>query len=156
MRRFVDPQTNATIHTAPADCIESIQSAWAQALRTDRGPQRDALMCQLAETAEELAAVYPNDPKTQLWKGIALAGYAKVLGGLVSLKLLEQAKTALERAIALNPMDGPAHLYLGLLYENAPEAPYGFGDETAAKALLKQGLMLTLNSPDHGVNAMHK
>ncbi|HEX4918984.1 MAG TPA: hypothetical protein VFV43_13860 [Limnobacter sp.] len=151
MRRFVDPQTGASAGIAPDGCVESIQSAWVRALRADRGPQRDALMCQLAETAEELAALYPNDPKTQLWKGIALAGYAKVVGGLVSLKLLDRAKAALERTIDLNPLDGPAHLYLGLLYERAPEAPFGFGDEKLAKTFLRQGLVLTLRSPCEGV-----
>ncbi|HEX4880117.1 MAG TPA: hypothetical protein VFV39_09760 [Limnobacter sp.] len=149
MRRFVDLTAKSNCAEAPGDRIESVQNTWTKALRTDHGPQRDALICQLAETVDELAMLYPNDSKTQLWRGIVLCGYAKTVGGLVCLKLLQTAKTSFEKAIALNPKNGPAHLYLGLLYQRAPEAPFGFGDETRARALLEQGLALTLS----GTNA---
>jgi hypothetical protein len=50
--------------------------------------------------------------------------------------------------MTLAPHDGAAYLYLGLLYDSVPEAPYGFGDEAMAKLLLEQGLALTLNSAE--------
>lgn len=130
---------------APDDCINSIQAAWAEALRCDCGRTRDALLCKLTDTCSELALLYPHDAKVLLWNGIVMTGYAKSLGGLCGLQLQLQAKLALERAMALAPTDGAACLYLGLLYDQAPEAPYGFGDEAKAKALLEKGLNLMLN-----------
>lgn len=146
--------TRGPIHskTAPNNCIEDIESAWAQALRCDFGPEQDALLCRLTETTRELALQYPNDAKILLWNGIALTGYAKSLGGLCALQFQAHAKASLERAIALEPRDGAAYLYLGLLYDQAPAAPFGFGDEGLAKSLLEQGLTLTLNtSPSSGL-----
>lgn len=131
---------------APEECVQSIQTDWAEALRSDCGRTRDTLLCQLSETTQELAAKHPNDAKVLLWNGVVLTGYAKSLGGLCALKLLEAAKASLERSIALAPHDGAGYLYLGLLYENAPEAPYSFGDEQMAKTLLEQGLSLTLHT----------
>lgn len=135
---------------ANEDCIRSIQVAWAEALRCDCGRSRDALLCKLADTCNELVLLYPNDAKVLLWQGIVMTGYAKSLGGLCGLQLQLQAKLALERAMALAPTDGAACLYLGLLYDQAPEAPYGFGDETKAKALLEKGLNLMLNPKQVG------
>jgi hypothetical protein len=134
--------------TAPRNCIEGIQVAWAQALRCELARSRDAMLCHLAETTRELTYQYPNDPKVLLWNGIVLTGYAKSLGGLCGLQFQASAKLSLERAIELAPNDGAAYLYLGLLYEHAPVAPYGFGDESMAKSLLEQGLKLTLNSSE--------
>ena len=133
---------------APANHIETVQAAWAEALRCDFGRARDAMLCHLAETTQELALQYPNDAKVLLWNGIVLTGYAKSLCGLCSLHFQAQAKASLERAMALAPNDGAAYLYLGLLYDHAPAAPYGFGDETIARSLLEQGLKLTLNSAE--------
>lgn len=136
----------AQIHTqAPTDCINAIQAAWAEALRCDFGRAREALLCKLADTCSDLAALYPRDAKVQLWNGIVMTGYAKSLGGLCGLQLQLQAKLALEQAMLLAPLDGAPCLYLGLLYDQAPEAPYGFGDEAKAKALLEKGLNLMLN-----------
>ncbi|BET24713.1 hypothetical protein EV673_1415 [Limnobacter thiooxidans] len=131
---------------APEECINAIQAAWAEALRCDFGRAREALLCRLADTCSELARLYPNDAKVLLWNGIVMTGYAKSLGGLCGLQLQLQAKIALEQAMALAPQDGAPCLYLGLLYDQAPEAPYGFGDEARAKALLEKGLNLMLNS----------
>lgn len=139
-------QMHTLVQKAPTERIEAVQTAWVHALRSDCGRQRDALLCRLAETTQELADQYPKDPKVLLWKGVALTGYAKSLGGICSLQFQALAKTALERAIALTPHDGAAYLYLGLLYDQAPPAPYGFGDEKTARELLEQGLTLTLNN----------
>ncbi|WP_370264194.1 hypothetical protein [Limnobacter sp.] len=128
---------------APNDCLESIQNAWAEALREPHGQKRMALLGHLAETTEALAHQHPQDAKVHVWLGIVLSGYARQLGGLCALQLLERARQALETALNLNPKDGLAHLYLGLLYEKAPEAPFGFGDEKKAKLLLQKGLALT-------------
>lgn len=130
---------------APKECIASVQAAWADALRCDFGKTRDAILCKLAETTQEVALRYPNDAKALLWNGIVLTGYAKSLGGLCGLQAQMQAKLALERAMTLAPNDGAPCLYLGLLYDQAPEAPYGFGDEGTAKMLLEKGLHLMLH-----------
>jgi len=138
----------ANAETAPGNNIEAVQAAWAQALRCDFGRTRDAMLCHLAETTQELAHQYPNDSKVLLWNGIVLTGYAKSLGGLCALQFQAHAKASLERAIALAPNDGAAYLYLGLLYDHAPASPYGFGDENIARSLLEQGLKLTLSSAE--------
>ena len=145
-RGIASSPTNA--ETAPDNSIEAVQTAWAQALRCDFGRTRDAMLCHLAETTQELAHQYPNDSKVLLWNGIVLTGYAKSLGGLCALQFQAHAKASLERAIALAPNDGAAYLYLGLLYDHAPASPYGFGDENIARSLLEQGLKLTLNSAE--------
>ncbi|MEH6998653.1 MAG: hypothetical protein V7542_09645 [Limnobacter sp.] len=134
--------------SACSEDIGEIQTAWAQALRCECSRTRDAMLCRLAETTQELAYQHPNNAKVLLWNGIVLTGYAKSLGGLCALQFQAKAKTSLERAIELAPNDGAAFLYLGLLYDHAPAAPYGFGDERIAKSLLEQGLKLTLNSAD--------
>jgi hypothetical protein len=132
--------------TAPAQAIEAVQSAWAKALRCELERDRSSQLCALAETTAELADKHPLDAQVLLWKGVVLTGYAKSLGGLCALQLQDAAKTALEKAIELAPKDGGAYLYLGLLYDHSPEAPYGFGNETKARMLLEKGLALTLNS----------
>ena len=145
------PTANTAVQpatTAPEVAIASIQVLWAEALRCDFGRAREALLCKLSETVQELAASFPNDPKVLLWNGIVLTGYAKCLGGLAGIQFLTQAKASLERAMSLAPQEGAAYLYLGLLYDSTPEAPYGFGDEAMAKLLLEQGLALTLNSAE--------
>lgn len=140
------PTANAQATLAPEEHVSAVQDQWGDALRCEFGRAREVLLCKLAESTQDLVDSYPNDAKVQLWHGVVLTGYAKCLGGLAGLQLLKQAKVALDQAIALAPQDGAAYLYLGLLYDSVPEAPYGFGDETLAKALLEQGLALTLNS----------
>ena len=140
------PAIRPVVATAPEAVIASIQVLWAEALRCEFGRAREALLCKLSETVQELASNFPNDSKVLLWNGIVLTGYAKCLGGLSGIHFLTLAKTSLERAMTLAPQDGAAYLYLGLLYDSVPEAPYGFGDEAMAKLLLEQGLALTLNS----------
>lgn len=142
------PSAKSVATTAPEVTIASVQVLWAEALRCEFGRAREALLCKLSETVQELAASFPNDPKVLLWNGIVLTGYAKCLGGLAGIHYLTQAKSSLERAMTLAPQDGAAYLYLGLLYDSVPEAPYGFGDEAMAKLLLEQGLALTLNAAD--------
>lgn len=134
------------VSTAPAQAIEAVQSAWAQALRCEDEKKRDAQLCQLADSLQELAELHPDDAKVQLWKGIVLTGYAKALGGLCALQLQASARKSLERAIDLAPQDGAAYLYLGLLYDHAPASPYSFGDEQTARELLEKGLALTLQA----------
>ena len=141
-------QPAAHTATAPDAAIESVQMLWADALRCEFARARETLLCKLSETVQELAINFPNDPKVLLWNGVVLTGYAKCLGGLAGIHFLTQAKLSLERAMTLAPQDGAAYLYLGLLYDSAPEAPYGFGDESMAKMLLEQGLALTLNSTE--------
>jgi hypothetical protein len=148
------PAVHVQLKTAPADCVPSIQREWAEALRCDFARTREAKLCKLAETTQELLISYPNDAKILLWNGVVLTGYAKSLGGLAGLALLKRAKVSLERAITLAPNDGAAYLYLGLLYESTPESPYGFGDETLARTLLEQGLALTLNTPKKRLRRM--
>jgi len=107
---------------APANHIETVQAAWAEALRCDFGRARDAMLCRLAETTQELALQYPNDAKVLLWNGIVLTGYAKSLGGLCSLHFQAQAKASLERAMALAPNDGAAYLLFGLVVRSCPRS----------------------------------
>lgn len=140
------PTATAQAALAPEEYISAVQDQWGNALRCDFGRAREAMLCKLAESTQDLVGSYPNDAKAQLWHGVVLTGYAKCLGGVAGLQLLKQAKAALNQAITLAPQDGAAYLYLGLLYDSTPPAPYGFGDETLAKALLEQGLALTLNS----------
>lgn len=141
-------QHRAHTAKAPQAAIASVQILWADALRCEFARSRETRLCQLSETVQELMFNFPNDPKVLLWNGIVLTGYAKCLGGLAGIHFLTQAKLSLERAMTLAPQDGAAYLYLGLLYDSAPEAPYGFGDESVAKVLLEQGLALTLNSSE--------
>ena len=145
MRR-VKPSTTA-LKQAPNHLINLIQYQWSQALRAPAGRERDLLLHSLFENTGELRAVYPFDSRVQMWAGVVSAGYGRELGGVCGLELLNEAKAALEQAIALNPQDGAAYLYLGFLYESAPVKPYCFGDEALAKHFLSEGLKLTLKSP---------
>ncbi len=145
MRR-VKPSTTA-LKQAPSHLIDLVQSQWSQALRAPAGRERDLLLHSLVENTDELRAAYPQDSRVHMWTGVVSAGYGRELGGVCGLELLNKAKAALEQAIALNPQDGAAYLYLGFLYESVPEKPYCFGDEALAKQFLSTGLKLTLKSP---------
>ncbi|HEX4857201.1 MAG TPA: hypothetical protein VFV28_10335 [Limnobacter sp.] len=138
-------RTALAVSSAPAEAVEGIQSAWANALRCTFERDRSAQLCRLAEHTQQLVQQYPDDPRVQLWNGVVLTGYAKSLGGLCALQLQAAAKTSLEKAIELAPQDGAAYLYLGLLYDHSPTAPFSFGDENMARSLLEKGLALTLN-----------
>jgi len=136
------------IKQAPNHLIDLIQSQWSQALRAPAGRDRDLLLHSLVENTDELRAAYPQDSRVQLWTGVVSAGYGRELGGVCGLELMNKAKAALEQAIALNPEDGAAYLYLGFLYESVPVKPYCFGDEALAKHFLSLGLKLTLKTPN--------
>lgn len=138
------PAFQASLQTLPADQLDQIQQAWGAALRQPEGRDRDAALANLAALTQELSQQFGACAKAHLWNGIVLAGYAKAVGGLCALQLLKASKNSLELAIRLAPEDGAAYLQLGLLYQNAPEAPYGFGDEAQAKVWLEKGLQLTL------------
>lgn len=82
--------TQATL--APSHYIEAVRATWAQALRCDTGRTRDAMLCGLTETVQELAHQYPEDAKVMLWNGIVLTGYAKSLGDCVHCSFRQKPK----------------------------------------------------------------
>ncbi len=125
---------------------ETLQHQWEQCQY--RQPERKQEAC-LAGLYENLNP-QPESAEETLWQGIITSSYAGAKGGLGALKLVEQARTQLQRVIDQAPatLDGSAYTSLGALYYQVPGWPLSFGDDDKAEALLKQALTLNPDGID--------
>lgn len=129
---------------APSEAVRTIQNQWAEAMYHTTGDTKEAELEKLANQSRNLVAIHAQDADAYVWEGIILASYAGAKGGLGALSLVKEAKSALEKAIELNPdaMNGSAYTSLGSLYYQVPGWPLGFGDDEQAEKLLKKGLSI--------------
>ena len=114
-------------------------------------PQREAAFEELLHQSEKIRQATPRDAAALIWEGIVLSSLAGEKGGMGALGLVKRARADFEAAIKLDAgaLDGAAYTSLGALYYQVPGWPLGFGDDAAARTMLRKGLAI---DPD-GIDA---
>lgn len=122
--------------------LHAVQTRWAEIQYQLPEPQREAALEKLAADSAAFTREQPQAAEAWVWHGIVTSSWAGAQGGLGALGKAKDAKTYLEKAIALNPaaLQGSAYTSLGTLYDRVPGWPIGFGDEDKADQLLRQAL----------------
>ncbi len=124
--------------------IRKLQTRWAEIKYRSAEAVQEAEMKMLAVNAQQLVDAYPAYAEPKIWAAIILSTQAGFNGGLGSLGLIDDAKTLLESAQAINPnaLDGSIYTSLGSLYYKAPAWPVSFGSNDKARAYLEQARAL--------------
>lgn len=135
---------SAFAQSAVEDDVRQLQSDWAQVKYvTPKGEQEKSFEA-LTQTAAAVRDRYPSRAEPAIWYGIIAASYAGAKGGIGALAIVKEARTSLEKALAIDKvaLDGSAYTSLGSLYYMVPGWPLGFGDDKKALEMLKAGLAL--------------
>ena len=130
--------------TDPAAVIAPIQSRWAVVQYTVPKDQQADQFAALAKQAAGITAMHPGMAEPLIWEGIVLASEAGADHGFGALSLVKQARSCLDRAVAINgnALAGSAYTTLGSLYSKVPDWPIGFGDKDKAEAYFRKALAL--------------
>jgi tetratricopeptide (TPR) repeat protein len=130
--------------------LVEIQSRWDEIQYRLPEDKQEAAFEKLARETEQLVSGYPDKAEPLIWQGIVLSTYAGAKGGLGALGVVKDAKTALEKAIEIDPdaLNGSAYTSLGSLYYQVPGWPLGFSDDDKAKAYLQKALALNPDGLD--------
>ena len=131
--------------------VNQVRDRWAQINYQLPKPQREAAFEELLHQSEKIRQANPRDAAALIWEGIVLSSLAGEKGGMGALGLVKRARADFEAAIKLdaNALDGAAYTSLGALYYQVPGWPLGFGDDAAARTMLRKGLAI---DPD-GIDA---
>ena len=134
-----------------ATSVNQVRDRWAQINYQLPKPQREAAFEALLHQSEKIRQASPRDATALIWEGIVLSSLAGEKGGMGALGLVKRARADFEAAIKLdaNALDGAAYTSLGALYYQVPGWPLGFGDDAAARTMLRKGLAI---DPD-GIDA---
>lgn len=132
------------------NAISSIQSRWAEIKYTLTPDQQAKAYEALATKSQHALRDNPKAAEHWVWHGIILSSWAGAKGGLGALRLVKEAKAALEHAISLDEtaLAGAAYTSLGALYYQVPGWPIGFGDKKKAQTFLEQGLAINPDGID--------
>lgn len=130
--------------------LTELQQAWAHATYELGADERGEALDVLGKAATDLVATHPGDPALLIWQGIILSSYAGEASGFSALGAAKKARTALQKALEIDPnaLDGSAYTSLGALYYKVPGWPIGFGDDKKARSYLEQALALNPNGID--------
>ena len=131
--------------------VRSLQTQWENIKYRRPAAAQEQAFEALTHAADEVRTKYAGRPEPQIWYGIIAASYAGARGGLGGLKVVKEAKKALEHALEIDPaaLRGSAHTTLGSLYYQVPGWPIGFGDDDKARSHLQKALAI---DPD-GIDA---
>ena len=131
--------------------VNQVRDRWAQINYQLPKPQREAAFEELLHQSEKIRQATPRDAAALIWEGIVLSSLAGEKGGMGALGLVKRARADFEAAIKLDAsaLDGAAYTSLGALYRRVPGWPLGFGDDAAARTMLRKGLAI---DPD-GIDA---
>lgn len=132
----------AAVAQTPDPTLFSLMQRWGNVEYQMQGDARMKAFEDLANEADALARNQPDNAHVLTAQGVVLASYAKAKGGLGALDLAKRARTALEKAIAIDPQgeNGSAYVTLGALYQHAPGWPIAFGDSDKARELLQKAV----------------
>ena len=122
----------------------ALQHQWTQTNYTkDKKIKKNSFIA-LQEKSTELTTAFPKQAEAWIWHGIIQSSYAGFKGGLGALSFVDDAKDALEKALALdeNALQGSAHTSLGILYLKVPGWPVSFGDDDESEKHLKTALQM--------------
>lgn len=127
-----------------AEGIDHLQHRWAEIHYGLPQDEQAKALEGLADEADRLVAAHPEAAGLHIWAGIVRSTEAGASGGLGALSLVKQARSDLERALALDPLalDGSAYTSLGALYYQVPGWPLAFGDDDRAERYLKRALAI--------------
>ncbi len=131
--------------------VLALQAEWANLqYNTQDHAAQEAGFAQLAAKAQALGARNPGAAEPLIWQGIALASQAQQHNDTGGIRLAEQGRDALLKALAVNStaLKGAAYVTLGALYYKVPGWPLGFGDTAKAREYLKQALTANPDSID--------
>ena len=133
--------------------VNQVRDRWAQINYQLPKPQREAAFEELLHQSEKIRQATPRDAAALIWEGIVLSSLAGEKGGMGALGLVKRARADFEAAIKLDAgaLDGAAYTSLGALYYQVPGWPLGFGDDAAARTMLRKGLAI---DPD-GIDAYY-
>ncbi|WP_157956784.1 hypothetical protein [Salinicola halimionae] len=128
----------------PDSTLFSLMQRWGNVEYQMQGDAQLRAFEDLASEVDTLARNQPDDSHVLTAQGVILASFAKAKGGLGALDLAKQARTVLEKAIAIDPQgeDGSAYVTLGALYQHAPGWPIAFGDDDKARQLLERAVTM--------------
>ena len=131
--------------------VYQVRDRWAQINYQLPKPPREAAFEELLHQSEKIRQATPRDAAALIWEGIVLSSLAGEKGGMGALGLVKRARADFEAAIKLDAgaLDGAAYTSLGALYYQVPGWPLGFGDDAAARTMLRKGLAI---DPD-GIDA---
>jgi tetratricopeptide (TPR) repeat protein len=119
----------------------------------DRDDQ-ERQMADLAQRAGKIAEQYENIPDPIVWVGIITSEQASLANEngsrLKAFELAKRARDILEMVEKTDPaaMDAGAPTTLGLLYDNVPGFPIGFGDKAKARYYLQEAVRYAPNGLD--------
>ncbi|WGI26752.1 hypothetical protein QEN58_06740 [Halomonas alkaliantarctica] len=124
------------------DEVFSLKNRWEHTVTELPANERERTLKALAGEAEQLAEQYSTQADVLVWEGIILASYARERGGLGALGTAEDARDALEEAVAIDPqgLNGSAYVTLGALYDRVPGGLIGFGDSDTAERMFQRAL----------------
>lgn len=124
------------------DELSSLQQRWAVARYQVSGDERKKQLEKLIPEADAFAKQYSDKADGYLWAGVIRGSLAEAINGLSALGVVKEAKTQLEKSIAIDSKteDSYALGVLGLLYAKVPGWPIAFGDKKKAEELLKKGV----------------
>lgn len=122
----------------------ALQHQWVAANYAKNKEEKKSVFIALQEKSTELTSAYPQQAAAWIWHGIIQSSYAGFKGGLAALSYVDDAKEALEKALAINEnaLQGSAHTSLGILYLKVPGWPVSFGDEDESEKHLKTALAM--------------
>ena len=114
-----------------------------------KGSRVDAENALLSQTVQ-LAKEAPNRAEPLIWEAIILGLQAKDNGGIGALGLANNAKSLLEKSIAMNPsaMNAGGYASLGAMYSHVPGFPIAWGDMNKAKTYIEKALAIAPNDID--------
>ncbi len=131
--------------------IADLQSRWAEIkYKSTDNDKKITAMKSLEKEAAALVAAAPDRAEAKIWHAIILSTEAGFIKGLAALPKVKEARSQLEKAIALNPkaLNGSAYTSLGSLYYQVPGWPIAFGDKEKAEKYLKAALLINPDGID--------
>ncbi len=122
----------------------TLQHQWADANYAKDKDLKQSSFLALQEDSIKLTIAFPKQAEAWIWHGIVQSSYAGFKGGLGAISLVDDAKEALEKALAIdeNALQGSAHTSLGILYLKVPGWPVSFGDDDESEKHLKTALKM--------------
>ncbi|MGZ8216862.1 tetratricopeptide repeat protein [Methylomagnum sp.] len=134
-------------HAAEPDfstTLQALHDEWAVIFYTLPEDQHAAKFKDLLARVHAASEKQPNQADPLILEAIVLCTYAGAEFGLSALRKVEQARTLLEKSIALDPraMEASAYIALGNLYHRLPGWPISYGDDDIAKPYFEAALKL--------------
>lgn len=128
----------------------AVQEDWAEINYQANSKDKIKAFEALSVRADQMIKGNPKRPEPLIWRAIILSTWAGAKGGLGALSLVKEAKSLLEKSLAINEkaLDGSAHTSLGSLYYQVPGWPIGFGNDEKARKHLQAALALNPSGID--------